>query len=90
MEAKPSSSLVVSYTKPTRSLVVFLDKALNRIASTFKWLDGNNRRQLDSKTEKTPLLSPPSRGTSINEQFFYGFVLKFQMGNRQPLSFSRR
>jgi len=46
---------------------MFLGKALNGIASTFEWLEyGSNRWQLDSKTEKVPLLSP-GRGTVTNK-----------------------
>jgi len=36
------------------SHVVFMSKAFNRNVSTFEWL---NKWQLDSKTEKVPLLS---------------------------------
>jgi len=37
-------------------------KALSGIASILEWLDGNNRWQFDSKTEKVTSLSP-GRGT---------------------------
>jgi len=48
--------------KQTSSPFVSLGKTLNEIASTFEWLGGSNRWQLDLKTEKFTSL-PPGRGT---------------------------
>jgi len=55
--------------KPASSLVVFLGKALNGIASTF-WVvtgsTGSNRWQLDSKTKNVPLQSS-AQGNLLNK-----------------------
>jgi len=39
-----------------------LVKALNRIASTYEWIDGRNEWQFDSKTEKVSTSLSPGRG----------------------------
>jgi len=49
------------------SLVVSLGKALNGIAPTYEWIDGRNRLQFDSKTEKVPTSLSPGRGTLMNK-----------------------
>jgi len=48
------------------SLLMSFDKARNGIVSTFEWLAGSNRWQLNSKTEKFPLLFP-GRGILTNK-----------------------
>jgi len=54
--------------RPASSLVVYLGKALNGIASIYVWIDVRNRWQFDSKTEKVPILLSPGRGTLMNKR----------------------
>jgi len=57
-EDRPASSLVVS----------FMGKALNRIASTYEWIDGRNRWQFDLKAKKVHTSLSPSRVTLMNKR----------------------
>jgi len=55
--------------RPVSLLVVSLGKALYGIASiTYEWIDGRNRWQFDSKTEKVPTSLSPARGTLMNKR----------------------
>jgi len=62
------------------SSLVYLGKALNRIASTYEWIDGRNRWQFDSKTEKVPTSLSPDRGTLMNKRVHNQGQNNFQWG----------